>query len=392
MSRANHLPQPVFPPVWIRWIARAVVVAAALVVCGCMKSSGVSFRLNMEGRADEDVSVLQRRAVEQALADIWGSADEPKAPEGAGLNQDLLTRAGGAIHSTKDGTRHGLYRDHCAACHGLGGDGAGSLATTFDPYPRDFRSATFKYTSTRAGAKPLLEDLRRILRDGIPGSGMPAFAVLPEGEIDALVQYTKYLSLRGQTEVYLMELVVDEDEYLPLGVDAMEAAMEEGVRYSADLWTEVEQRREDYVIAPPPRLRTKTPKLRADSVAKGRELYAGEDAKCVECHGPNGDGDGENTDLYDDWNKLKKGVSKKKTTQRAKLYALPIQRLWARDFRRGNFRGGSRPKDLYLRIHAGIKGTPMPAVGPSPGAEGAYTEDEIWRVVDYVLSLAGIEE
>jgi mono/diheme cytochrome c family protein len=378
--------------VWIRWIARAVVVLAALVVCGCTKSPGVSFRLNMDGRAEEEVSVAQRQAGDETLEEIWGTADEPRAPEGVGLDGELLTLAAGAIHSTKDGIRYGLYRDHCAVCHGISGDGAGLLATTFDPYPRDFRSGTFKYTSTRAGLKPLFEDLRRIMVDGIPGSGMPAFAKLPESEIEALVEYTKYLSMRGQTELYLMELVVDEDEYLPLGVDALEAVMEDGVLYSAGLWTEVEERRGEYVIVPPPPPRTDTPELWADSVAMGRELYAGEDAKCVECHGPDGAGDGENTDLYDDWNKPKEGVTSEKTAERAKLYALAIQRLRARDFRRGNFRGGSRPEDLYLRIHAGIKGTPMPTAGPSNGSDGAYTEGEIWHVVNYVLSLAGIEE
>jgi mono/diheme cytochrome c family protein len=144
------------------------------------------------------------------------------------------------------------------------------------------------------------------------------------------------------------------------------------------------------VISPPPPEPTDTPQLWAASVAKGRELYAGEIAKCVECHGPDGAGDGENTDLFDDWNKPKKGLTKEKTAQRAKLYFLPIQRLRARDFRRGNFRGGSRPEDLFLRVHAGIKGTPMPAAGPSRGTEGAYTEDEIWHVVNYLLSLAGL--
>jgi len=386
----NHYPPDA--PVWIQWIARAFVVLAALVVCGCEKSSGVSFRLNMEGRADEDVSALQRLAVDETLADIWGTPDEPKTPEGVALDETLLMRAAGRAQSRMDGTRYGLYREHCAVCHGVGGDGAGSLATTFDPYPRDCRSGTFKYTSTWDGAKPLFKDTRKILLDGMPGSGMPAFAKLPEDEIDALAAYTKYLSLRGQTEVYLMELVVDEDEYLPLGALALEEVMEEAVLYSDGLWTEVEQRGAEYVIVPPPRPPTDTPRLWAESVAKGRELYAGEDAKCVECHGPDGAGDGENTDLYDDWNKPKKGVTKEKTAQRAKLYALPIQRLRARDFRRGNFRGGNRPEDLYLRIHSGIKGTPMPAAGPSPGADGAYTEEEIWHVVNYVLSLAGIEQ
>ena len=34
----------------------------------------------------------------------------------------------------------------------------------------------------------------------------------------------------------------------------------------------------------------------------------------------------------------------------------------------------------------------MPAAGPSRSGDGAYTENEIWHVVNYVLSLAGIEQ
>ena len=35
-----------------------------------------------------------------------------------------------------------------------------------------------------------------------------------------------------------------------------------------------------------------------------------------------------------------------------------------------------------------IAGTPMPGSGPaSPGAQGALTEEEMWNIVDYVLSL-----
>jgi mono/diheme cytochrome c family protein len=47
----------------------------------------------------------------------------------------------------------------------------------------------------------------------------------------------------------------------------------------------------------------------------------------------------------------------------------------------GLYRGGRRPIDLYRRMHAGIKGTPM------PGQAGNLTSDEIWNVVDYVYLL-----
>jgi hypothetical protein len=44
---------------------------------------------------------------------------------------------------------------------------------------------------------------------------------------------------------------------------------------------------------------------------------------------------------------------------------------------------------LYYRIHAGIKGTPMPAAGPSLGVKGVLTPEEIWHVVNYIRSLRG---
>jgi hypothetical protein len=56
--------------------------------------------------------------------------------------------------------------------------------------------------------------------------------------------------------------------------------------------------------------------------------------------------------------------------------------------RQGLYRGGHRRIDIFWRVYAGIAGTPMPASGPaSAGAQGTLTEEEIWNIVDYVLSL-----
>jgi mono/diheme cytochrome c family protein len=169
---------------------------------------------------------------------------------------------------------------------------------------------------------------------------------------------------------------------------AMEVVSEDGVLGAADLWSLPEENRDEFVVTPPPRPPIDTQEQLARSLELGRELYATKDAQCVKCHGPEGAGDGEEKELYDDWNEAKRGVNPRQTAERAKLFLLPIQRLKARDFREGIFHGGGDPKDLYLRIHVGIKGTPMPAAGPAPGAAGAYTEEEIWHVVHYVLSLA----
>jgi mono/diheme cytochrome c family protein len=125
----------------------------------------------------------------------------------------------------------------------------------------------------------------------------------------------------------------------------------------------------------------------ARSIANGRKLFCG-NGQCVRCHGPLGDGHGEQFELYDDWNKRKVGASPEQSRELAARFRLPVERLRPRDFTRGIFHGGDRPIDQYWRICVGIKGTPMPPHGPSPGSKGVLTPEEIWNVVNYVRSLA----
>ncbi len=50
----------------------------------------------------------------------------------------------------------------------------------------------------------------------------------------------------------------------------------------------------------------RTPEQIAESVAKGRELfYSATKGNCLQCHGPTGLGDGQQTD-FDDWSKINK--------------------------------------------------------------------------------------
>jgi mono/diheme cytochrome c family protein len=361
-------------------------VLAALWALGCRQPEQPEFRLNLEGRDPAEISRTQLDAVRENLEKLFGTPDAPSIPEETGLNVELLEMAAGPIARFEDERgrpvrQSGLYRQHCAGCHGISGAGAGPLASVLDPYPRDFRNGLFKYTSTVSGTKPRREDLERTLFRGIPATAMPSFARLEPREVAALIEYLKYLSIRGETELYVFQLIVDEEELLPLDPIAKESIMEDGVLWAGESWQWPEKEPDEYVVSPPPRPRVDTPERAAGSVALGHELYASKDAQCVQCHGPEGAGDGEKTDLYDDWNERKRRAP-------ARLFTLPIQRLPARDFREGAFRGGDRPEDLYLRIHIGINGTPMPGVGPMPGIDGALTPEEIWHVVDYVRSLA----
>ena len=70
----------------------------------------------------------------------------------------------------------------------------GPTALFLKPYPRDYRQGKFKFKSTERGAKPTDADLQRILRQGIAGTAMPSFDLLPSDQIEALVEYVKSLS------------------------------------------------------------------------------------------------------------------------------------------------------------------------------------------------------
>jgi len=82
-----------------------------------------------------------------------------------------------------------LYELKCAQCHGISGDGQGIAASRFKPLPRDFTSAQIKIRTTANGELPLDSDLKKIIRNGMPYTGMPAWPDLSEDEVDNLVFY-----------------------------------------------------------------------------------------------------------------------------------------------------------------------------------------------------------
>jgi mono/diheme cytochrome c family protein len=172
------------------------MVVAALI--GCAESEPPPFRLDMTNVVAKQIAPEHQKAIANILGAMFGTPDEPFALPEIGLDQRKLAMAAGPVWSDEQGGKHGLYRRHCAHCHGISGDGLGPTAAILDPYPRDYRSGVFKFKSTYTAAQPTDDDLRRILHDGIPGTAMPSFALLPPDEREALVEYVKYLSIRGQ--------------------------------------------------------------------------------------------------------------------------------------------------------------------------------------------------
>ena len=77
----------------------------------------------------------------------------------------------------------------CEMCHGLKGDGKGSLATQFEPRPRNF---------TCAEVLDEIPDgqLFWIIRNGSPDTAMPAYRKLSDAQIWQVILYLRSLAKR----------------------------------------------------------------------------------------------------------------------------------------------------------------------------------------------------
>lgn len=76
-----------------------------------------------------------------------------------------------------------LFQDNCAFCHAADGTGRNWIGTFMLPHPRDLTSPQAMQGMTAAR-------LRQVIRDGLPGTSMPAWgAVLGPADIQAIVRY-----------------------------------------------------------------------------------------------------------------------------------------------------------------------------------------------------------
>jgi len=283
-----------------------------------------------------------------------------------------------------------LYAEHCQHCHGVAGDGQGPTAPYLNVRPRDYRKGLFKFTSTKEGMKAQRSDLARVIEDGIPGTYMPSFKLLKAKESHAIIEYVLFLAMRGETEFQMNNLLGSDysEENVATRIkdgETTEKVLAEFVnrQKEGEIDEEVTQRTDkmiaDWISAQAPEAAIVPKEKRypsdAASIQRGRDLYLSNNLNCVACHGESGLGDGVQT-----YSVTKNTESGKDNTEPG-LYDAWGNKLKPRNLRLGMYRGGRRPIDLYARIEAGIKGTPMPAFGAK------LTEQQKWDIVNYVLEL-----
>jgi len=119
-----------------------------------------------------------------------------------------------------------VYERKCAGCHGDKGDGKGPAAELLFPKPRDFTAGLYKVRTT-ANKVPTDQDIFRIITDGMPGTSMPPWAVLPEKDRWNLVAYIKAFAAEKFTEgpkkLELPKDVASSSESIKRGKEMFEA-------------------------------------------------------------------------------------------------------------------------------------------------------------------------
>ncbi len=364
------------------------LLLAAALAAGCDQSPPPRFHANLVqmNNPDNNISPKHQQQIADILLAMYGTPDEPFVLPETGLDIQKLRIAAGPVK----GYSQGLFRLHCVHCHGITGNGMGPTALFLKPYPRDYREGWFKFKSTPSKTPPTHDDLVRTLEEGVSGTAMPSFKLLPQSEIDALVEYVEYLSMRGQTELelinqYKLADAFDPDkEDFPTTREFLVDTVLSGPNGPVTLWKNAASQT-TAVPKPPADFRT------AASIEAGRQVFYNKGG-CVKCHGPTALGDGQL--VWDMWNESIHKLDQKvaESNEPAKLAelkvalrddALPPRESEPRNLRQGIYRGGRQPYELFFRLYNGIFPSQMPGIGSTPG----MTTDDIWHLVDFILDL-----
>lgn len=226
------------------------------------------------------------------------------------------------------------YEQYCAACHGATGDGNGRAARHLFPKPRDLRMGKARLVSTVNGV-PNLQDIEAVIEKGMAGTSMQPFDALNEDQRRLLAREVLRLNQEGIRSQMIDMLAAEEEE-----ID------DDEVRQV------VEQCTSPGEAVSVPRFGAVDP----ETLARGKDTYFG--LGCQHCHGSDGVGVADNP-VYDEKGRL----------------ARP------RDLVHEPFKGGREPESVYLRIVAGMPGSPHPATL-------GVGEEELVSLVHYCNSLS----
>ena len=154
-----------------------------------------------------------------------------------------------------------IYNLYCVGCHGVYGDGEGTAAVRLQTKPRDFTSGIYKFRSTDSSSLPMESDLHRTISRGLATVSMPEFALMPEPDKAAVIEYIKAFYPKWDEEAATRVKI-----HVPVApVDMRDA----------------------------------------DRISRGRVVYLG--AQCFVCHGTDGGGRGATQVYYKDaWGDLQR--------------------------------------------------------------------------------------
>jgi cytochrome c oxidase cbb3-type subunit 2 len=235
-----------------------------------------------------------------------------------------------SVPRSEEWTSYGkqVYERRCVGCHGVNGDGNGPAAAFIQKdRPRNFTLGVFKFRLTPSGSMPDDGDLLRTITRGVRGTAMPSWHELPEKDRLAVIQYIKYELAADRSKPDKPYLYfVEEPPKAPIFIGQPPAPSLELVRHGQDVWKQ---------------------------------------AKCWECHGNGGKGDGEKAaGLKDDFG-----------------FPIPPANLTT-----GQFKSGAGVKDIFRTMSTGLSGTPMPSFSDS------LSEADRWALSYYVLSLSAFTD
>jgi len=213
----------------------------------------------------------------------------------------------------------------CVFCHGPEGGGDGPESQTHWPRPRNFHAGTFKIRHTASGELPTERDLFLTVTNGLPGSAMPSFErKLTEQERHQVIAFitTTFVKDRNFQDPDEDFHVIDYGQQVPSS---------------------------------------------EESIKRGRDIFMNK-AKCLECHGLDGRGDG-NLTMKDEWDNP--------------IVPADLYKCW--NFR-GNRRDPYNPRNIFREVSTGLNGTPMPSFAE------ALSVQQRWDVANFVISLCPKEK